>query len=526
MVIRNFNIYKKLTLGFGITTLAIIAGSIFNYYILERNIRIVKNIANVHAPSGQAVNDLYAEISNSKMLIKNWVFIEVKSNTPNKQQLVNFHEKRYPKIRNKLYFLADSWEQEEQKLLNGIIDLIKDSLIPQHRFIMDKLDSFESYDNPMILFEAMSMVEQEDDPVMDLSNNILSDLDQLNNVISKKYDQAKNQMEASNDRFRNAILLIGLLLILTSIGTGLFLSYQIIKPIRKLQTAAQEISRGNLNVKVALSSRDELQDLGDNFDIMAENLSNSRHRLQRTNEQLLQSQQNLEKSNATKDKFFSIIAHDLRAPFSAFVSVSNLLANSQNALSVERRQSFAQNIHQSALHLNSLIENLLQWSRAQTDRLDFEPEEIDLNVLLDEIIPITQTQAQNKDISILKKTNLPVVASCDKNLISAVIRNLVSNAIKYSNNGSTIEIFARDLQDEFVEVSVKDFGIGISQEDIDKLFRIEINTKYIGGSTEKGTGLGLVLCKEFVEKHKGNIFVESKVNKGSVFSFKLPKNQQ
>lgn len=523
---RNFSIYKKLTLGFGITTLAIIAGSMFNYYILEKNISIIRNIANVHAPSGQAVNDLYFEISNSKMLIKNWVFIEVKSNTPNKQRLVDFHEKRYPKLRNKLYYLADSWEAKEQKQLNNIITLIEDSLIPQHRFIMNKLDSFESYDNPMILFESMSMVEQEDDPVMDLSNNILAKLDTLNNVISEKYDQAKNQMEASNERFRDAILVVGLLLMLISIGTGLFLSYQIIKPIRKLQAAAREIARGNLDIRVSLNSRDELQTLGDNFDIMVENLRHSRKKLQKANEKLRQSQQNLEKSNATKDKFFSIIAHDLRAPFSAFVSVSDVLANSQGSLSPERKQSFAQNIHQSAIHLNNLIDNLLQWSRTQTDRLDFDPEEIDLNMLLDEIIPVTQTQAQNKNIRVLKKTNSPIVAECDHNLISAVIRNLVSNAIKYSHENSRVEIYAKEIENRIVEVSVKDHGIGISEADIEKLFRIDINTKYIGESTEKGTGLGLILCKEFVEKHGGNILIKSEVNKGSVFSFTLPKNQQ
>lgn len=522
---RNFNIYKKLTLGFGITTLAIIAGSIFNYYTLEQNITIVRKIANQHAPSSQKLNDLYFEVSNSKMLIKNWVFIEVKSNTPNKQRLQDFHQNRYPRLKAVLNDLSGSWQEKERKQLNNIFSLIEDSLIPQHRFIMDKLNNFESYDNPMILFETMSMVEQEDDPVMALSNDILQKIDLVNDIISEKYDQAKTRMEDSNEKFRNAILIVGLLLLLISIATGLFLSYQIITPIRKLQRATQEISRGNLDVKVSLNSRDELQALGNNFDIMTENLRHSRRKLQNANEKLRQSQESLKKSNSTKDKFFSIIAHDLRAPFNAFVSVTDVMANAPESLSEERRRSFSRNIFHAATHLNNLIENLLQWSRSQTNRLDFNPEQTDLNQLLNEAIPIVKTQARNKNITIKNITANPVTAFCDPNLIALVIRNLLSNAVKYSYENTTVWLKAEETDHNKVKVSVQDEGIGINKEDIDKLFRIDMNTKYIGESTEKGTGLGLILCKEFIEQHQGNIYVYSKVNQGSIFSFTIPKNQ-
>jgi|GEM_PF-1678931 signal transduction histidine kinase len=524
-MIRNFNIYKKLTLGFGITTLAIIAGSILNYFILEQNISIVRKIANDHAPSSQNLNDLYFEVSNSKMLIKNWVFIEVKSNTPNKQRLKNFHRHRYPKLKMVLKELSASWEQRERKQLNTIFTLIEDSLVPQHRFIMDKLNNFESYDNPMILFETMSMVEQEDDPVMALSDHILQKVDILNTTIGEKYDLARNRMEDSNAQFRKAILIVGLMLMLISIATGLFLSSQIIKPIRKLQKATQEISRGNLDVKVSLNTRDELQALGNNFDIMTENLRLNRRKLQNANDKLRQSQENLKKSNSTKDKFFSIIAHDLRAPFNAFVSVADVMANAPESLSEERRRSFARNIFHSATHLNNLIENLLQWSRSQTNRLDFNPVHTDMKKMLDEAIPVVKTQARNKNITVKNTTVLPVYAQCDPNLIALVVRNLLSNAIKYSPENTTVWLKAEYYDEQHVRISVQDEGIGIEKKDIDKLFRIDVNTKYIGESIEKGTGLGLILCREFIEKHGGNIFVASEVNKGSIFSFTIPKKQ-
>lgn len=520
---RNFNIYKKMILGFGITVLAILGGSFMTYYILEKNIGIIRRIANVHAPSEEKVHDLYYAVSNSKMLIKNWVFIEVKSNTPNKQELIEFHEERYPQLSEKIDQLSQDWEKEEKELYHRVKQLIEDSLIPQHRYIMNRLDRFEAYDNPMILFETMSMVEQEDDEIMALSNNILTKLDRLNNSISNKFDQARNEMEHSNQYFRRMVLIIGLVLIVVSISAGLVLSHLIIKPVNTLKKATQEIRRGNLRVKVALNSRDELQTLGDNFDAMTESLRLNRKKLQQTNEELKASQQNLEKSNATKDKFFSIIAHDLRAPFHAFVSVSDVLANDYEGLSDSRKKSFAKNINTSAHHLSNLIENLLQWSRAQTNRLEYNPERTDLHELIETNVTISATHAHYKNITLTNHTQPGSYAFCDRNLVDAVLRNLISNAIKYSQKGGTVEIGMTMPGDGFVQVAVKDEGIGIAPDDIDKLFKIDQDTKFIGESTEKGTGLGLILCREFVEKHGGKIWVESELQMGSSFIFTLPE---
>jgi len=523
MFFRHFNIYKKLTLGFGITILAIVGGSLMTYSILEKNISIVRKIADVHAPSEEKLHDLYYAVSNSKMLIKNWVFIEVKSETPNKQELVAFHEQRYPRLKREIRQLSNNWKTDERRQYMIIENLIEDSLIPQHKYIMNRLDHFEAYDNPMILFETMSMVEQEDDKVMALSNNILQRLDRLSNTMSNKFDLSRAQMEESNRRFRRAVLIIGIVLIGISLAVGLILSHLIIKPIKTLKAATQEIRRGNLNVQVSLTTRDELQTLGDNFDAMTESLRLSRKKLQQTNKELKASQESLEKSNATKDKFFSIIAHDLRAPFNAFVSVSDLLANDYEALTDERRKSFARNINNSARHLNNLIENLLQWSRSQTDRLEFSPEKVNLAELVRENLKLSKTHAQSRDIRLKEHIRDEVSAYCDRNLINVVFRNLISNAIKYSHAGSSVEVgIYYEPDNEMITAYVLDEGIGLSEEDMNKLFRIDQNTKFIGDSTEKGTGLGLILSKEFVEKHGGSIWVNSELNKGSRFMFTLP----
>jgi len=239
------------------------------------------------------------------------------------------------------------------------------------------------------------------------------------------------------------------------------------------------------------------------------------------------SQKKLEKANTTKDKFFSIIAHDLRAPFSAFVSVSEAMANNFDMLSDSRKKSFAKNINTSATQLYELIENLLQWSQTQSNRLEFNPEKTNITQLIKDNISIAQTQANSKEIvfNFLDLDKNDVYAYCDKNQINTVLRNLISNALKYSYKKGKITISIDDTSDQNILIRIRDTGIGLSTEDIDKLFRIDVSTKYIGNSTEKGTGLGLILCKEFVEINGGNIFVESKINQGSIFSFTIPKNK-
>jgi len=255
---RGFTIFKKLALGFGITIFAIIIGSYYTYSTLKKNIETISCIANVDAPSEQHLHDMYFLISNSKMLIKNWVFIEVKDNTPNKKALIQLHHNQFPAIKEKLSPLIKYWSSEEQIVYNTIINKIEDSLFVKHKYIMNNLKHFEDYDRPMILIEAMSMVEEDNDDVMALSNRILKDLNILINKISEKFKKGKEKIEASNTRFKKTVFVIGLSLMILSIIVGLILARLIIKPINKLKKATQEISRGNLDVYVSLNSNDEI----------------------------------------------------------------------------------------------------------------------------------------------------------------------------------------------------------------------------------------------------------------------------
>lgn len=236
---------------------------------------------------------------------------------------------------------------------------------------------------------------------------------------------------------------------------------------------------------------------------------------------LIKSEQRLRELNATKDKFFSIIAHDLKNPFNDLMGFTQLLALNIEKYDKSKIEQFVNIIHQSSKLAYNLLENLLDWSRSQTGTLKFNPEKIPINKLVDENIDLLESTARNKSIQIYSEFDKELFAFADKNMVRTIIRNLISNAIKYTNQGGHINI--KSYSDNKVcEISVSDSGIGISEENIAKIFKIDESFSTIGTEREKGTGLGLILCKEFVEKSGGKLWVKSEPNKGSTFFFTLP----
>ncbi|GET22474.1 ATP-binding protein [Prolixibacter denitrificans] len=237
--------------------------------------------------------------------------------------------------------------------------------------------------------------------------------------------------------------------------------------------------------------------------------------IKRMNEELLI-------SNAEKDKFFSIIAHDLRSPFNSFLGLTQVMAENLQDLTMEEIRKFSLTMRDSVSHLYRLLENLLQWSRMQQGMILFNPEIIPLCSIIIDSLDILAEPAQAKEIEITCAipNNLEVFA--DVNVVQTIIRNLVSNAIKFTPRGGKVDITANLLPDRFIEISVADTGIGMDREMLDKLFRLDGKVNREGTEGETSTGLGLILCKEFIEKQGGKLWVESEVGKGSVFYFTLP----
>ncbi len=237
-------------------------------------------------------------------------------------------------------------------------------------------------------------------------------------------------------------------------------------------------------------------------------------------EEIENHREQLKTLNASKDKFFSIIAHDLRNPIAGFLNLTEVLTNNFDVFSEKESKEFIGAMNQASKQLYNLLENLLQWSRSQTGNITYEPKFVSVRKMVDNTIDELMINIENKSIKININIDEKTLVFVDENMITTVIRNLISNAIKFTHPEGLISIRCVK-KDEHVELSVIDNGVGIKKEDQKKLFRIDQHLTTQGTSEERGTGLGLILCKEFIEKNNGEIWVESELNKGSAFKFTL-----
>ncbi len=243
----------------------------------------------------------------------------------------------------------------------------------------------------------------------------------------------------------------------------------------------------------------------------------------KTHLSLQQAKQELQDLNATKDKFFSIIAHDLRGPFNGFLGLTEWMIDNIGEYTQDRIVELLQKQHHAAKTLFALLENLLAWSRIQRGIMEYIPEKVWFGSLVNDIVALFQATAEQKQITLSNSVPSKLVVYADQNMIETVIRNLISNALKFTDARGTIDVSVRD-DGPTIEVSVSDTGVGMDQDGISKLFLIDAKYSRVGTAGERGTGLGLILCKELVEKHGGRIWVESEIGQGTCFRFTLPKS--
>ena len=226
--------------------------------------------------------------------------------------------------------------------------------------------------------------------------------------------------------------------------------------------------------------------------------------------------------NAEKDKFFSIIAHDLRGPFNGFLGFTNLLAEELPDFTQSEIQKIAVSMRNSATNLFQLLENLLEWSRSQRGLTNFEPESFLLKSMIVESMHTLMDAAHKKGVCISFEIQEDLGVFADEYMLASTIRNLASNAMKFTKKGGNVSIAAKTVSGNSVEISVRDTGIGMSSTMVEDLFRLDVQTNRKGTDGEPSTGLGLLLCKDFIEKHGGKIWVESEEGKGSIFFFTIP----
>ncbi|RKZ50646.1 MAG: hybrid sensor histidine kinase/response regulator [Candidatus Parabeggiatoa sp. nov. 3] len=241
-----------------------------------------------------------------------------------------------------------------------------------------------------------------------------------------------------------------------------------------------------------------------------------------THLELKAAKEGLKQALATKDKFFSIISHDLINLFNALLGLSFLLTDPNMKLGAAEKEDYIQSILKSSRQGYDLLKNLLEWSRSQTGTLKVTPAILNLSQIVDLNIAFLNEHAKNKHINIFSSIEETSLVFADENMLDTVLRNLLANAIKFTPENGQVEISAKQAQENLVEISISDTGVGIKPENIHKLFRSDVSYTTFGTHKEKGTGLGLILCKEFVEKNGGTIGVKSQEGKGSRFYIRLP----
>jgi signal transduction histidine kinase len=316
---------------------------------------------------------------------------------------------------------------------------------------------------------------------------------------TEKAERELSEREAENQRLKFIIGMTSLGLISLLIVTLLIIrSFYLRRKInRMLQLKNEEISAMNLKLikhtEEIEAQRDEIEHQRDEY----------------------------QKLNATKDKFFSIIAHDLKNPLAGLIGLTDLLTMEKNPFSEEEQKEVHSSINETVKTTYSLLENLLLWSRAQTKSLVVEAKNFRLFDMCDEIVLLYRHTADTRKIRLVNKCDPDLIVIADSNMIQTVIRNLVNNAVKFTGEGGTISIIT-ELEEKYARVTVSDSGEGMTVEDIAKLFRTDVNVLTIGKGENKGSGLGLILCKEFIELNGGRIWALSKPGEGSNFIFTVP----
>lgn len=239
-------------------------------------------------------------------------------------------------------------------------------------------------------------------------------------------------------------------------------------------------------------------------------------------EEIIQKKNQLEQLNRTKDKFFSIIGHDLKGPVKALTSLAELLKEESEKMASEKQRMLANHMEANCNRVQNLVLSLLEWARTQSGQVKTEPAPIPVSRIFSENIELLSAQAAQKQIKIEVQTDTEHIIMADYHMISTVIRNILSNSIKYSQRGGTIELSSSVSCENAIKLAVKDNGVGMSEEVLNKLFSLDKVPSVKGTANETGTGLGLIIAKEFIELNQGKIYAESVVGQGSIFYMTLP----
>lgn len=381
-----------------------------------------------------------------------------------------------------------------EKNSNDLVKVERVAFNAMKGIFIDTLDNVTIRSKPDTLF-AQEIVFNKNYHL--IKESIMLPISEFSTMLDKR---TSFEVEKQNSANIVLLVLIGVIILIT-----LLLSFYAIIVLRKdIISQISELQKSNKTIKAnegnLLQQNEEINTLLDN---------------------LKEVNSKLEDLNATKDKFFSIIAHDLKSPFNTLINFNSLLIENLAESNSQETQQLAQMMYNSANHTYKLLENLLEWAKIQTGKI--EPKFVNTNPskLIAEIRLLIEPVADNKNIKLETYILSDEPIRVDEEMVKTILRNLTTNALKYTYPNGAVKIETRKFENNIL-FSISDTGTGIEPEYIEKLFSIENNLSQTGTAGEPGTGLGLILCKEFVEKNNGKIWIESEVGKGSSFKFTIP----
>ncbi|MCS6794479.1 MAG: ATP-binding protein [Raineya sp.] len=353
----------------------------------------------------------------------------------------------------------------------------------------------------------------------------------------------ENKVKSMRGQFQNIFVITLLIVVVVSLTFSYFLSFFITIPVTELSRAMHKAIEMNFSEDLKPARKytnDEIGQLTDDFNLMMKRIQMQFHEikenarlllesnqfLQEVNKQLEDSEKRLEKLAAIKETLFNTITQDLKSPLNSLKGFLSLMQHHPDTFSQQELSAVAHDMYVAFDKISVMITSLVQWSQLQTDELDFNPNHFNLSTLIEQVIAQFSPMAESKRIKIFNHAKADFFVDADKDMINFTLRNLLSNAIKFTHEGGKVEIFVQNRGKDKYMISISDTGVGISQELLEKIFQPEIHVSMLGTKKEKGSGFGLMMCKDFIQKNGGKLYIDSELGKGTTVYFTLKKAQK
>jgi signal transduction histidine kinase len=405
---------------------------------------------------------------------------------------------------------------------------------------LDLLEKYEQAFQQYVTYDKILGNQYRKQNKLGLKEQIKGHSETAIQLIEQTSKIVNDRSKAMRGEFQNIFVITLLIVIVLSLTFSYFLSFFMTIPVTELSRSMQKAIEMNFSEDLKPARKytnDEIGILTDEFNLMikriqeqfrqikenAHLLQESNENLQSTNLQLAESEKRLSKFLLVKETLFGIITQDLKSPLNSLKGFLSLMQHHPDTFSPEELQGVAGDMYASFDKITLLMNSLVQWSQTQTGDLAYNPNHFNITAMTEQVVTFYSQMAKGKNIKVSNLLPEELIVNADKDMINFTLRNLVSNAIKFTHEGGSVDIVAKNRDKNMVMVTIKDTGVGMSEELMEKIFMPEVHISMLGTNNEKGSGFGLMMCKDFVQKNEGKIYIESEEGKGTSVHFTLKK---